>query len=635
MPRIAILAGLLLSGARLHAQAPVQDTDDQTLRRLSIEELGKIDVTSASRHAEPIGEAASAVSVITEDDIRRAGITTVPDALRLATGVQVARINGQTWAITSRGFNAAAANKMVVLIDGRSVYTPLFSGVFWDQQDLTLADLDRIEVVRGPAGTLWGANAVNGVVNIITKRAGGAQGGLVQVDAGNTIGQTAFRFGGALGSSSGYRAYGSYRYLGAQRIVATGASARDTIRSGQGGFRYDADRSSRTSLTLQGDGYRGLEGLADRDDIDVAGGNVLGRISHTTSSGDQMQFQAYYDGTYRRVPLQYAERRDTGNVDFQYRFASRSSNDLTLGAGLDVRRSSTVPTSVLFFDPETRTAPLLNVFVQDDFSLVPNRLDVIVGSKFEHNVYTGFEYQPTGRVRWRPSNGQIVWGAVSRAVRMPTRFDTDLRITANTPITIIRGDLGFRSETVIAYEAGYRKLADAFSFDLSAFLNEYDDLRTEEPTPPSGFPLVLANNMTARTAGLEAEASFQALPFWQIHTGYTYLWERVRLDSQSHDPTLGFNEFNDPTHQFWLQSFMTLPRNTQVDAVLRSVGSLPHPVVPRYTELTLHGAWRPDPRIELAIVGDNLLHASHQEFAIQAPPEAIRRSVLARATWRF
>src|SRR5207253_3510639 len=265
----------------------------QTLRQLSLEELGRIDVTSASRHAEPIGEAAAAVAVITQDDIRRSGATTLPDALRLITGLQVARANGQTWSVSSRGFSTAAGNKLVVLIDGRSVYTPLFSGTFWDQQDLVLADIDRVEVIRGPAGTLWGANAVNGAINIITRRAEDTQGALVHVDAGTPIAQTEVRYGGAAGEQGDYRVYGKFRRIAPLRFTAGGSSL-DEIRSGQGGFRYDRDdTAARNSFTLQGDVYRGAEGLSDRGDIDIGGANLLARFGHTQQSGGQWQAQLY------------------------------------------------------------------------------------------------------------------------------------------------------------------------------------------------------------------------------------------------------------------------------------------------------------------------------------------------------
>jgi iron complex outermembrane recepter protein len=636
---LALLVALTFASTA-HAQDSQQvasaDDSGQTLRQLSLEELGRIDVTSASRHAEPVGEAAAAVSVITQDDIRRAGITTLPDALRLVTGLQVARVNGQTWSVSARGFSTAAGNKLVVLIDGRNVYTPLFSGTFWDQQDLVLSDVDRIEVIRGPAGALWGANAVNGAINIITKRAEDTQGALVHVDAGTEIGQTEFRYGGKSGDAGAYRVYGKYRYLSPLRFTA-GGSALDSVESGQAGFRYDRDDTpKRNAFTLQGDAYRGTEGLSDRPDIDIAGANVLARMVHTTASGGQWQAQLYYDGTYRRVPRQYGERRDTADIDLQYRFPAIPHHDLTAGAGLDVTHSDTIPTPVFFFVPQDLTSAMVNVFAQDDISLVPNVLDVIAGVKVEHNIYTGFEFQPTARLRWRPTTTHMLWAAVSRSVRMPTRFDEDLRFTGGTPFLVLRGDDQFKSENVVSTEAGYRRMATKyFSFDLSAFLNDYTDLRTLEPTPPAGIPIVISNKMTARTSGIEAEAEFAPGPFWRLHAGYALLSERFRFDPTSLDTTQGSGEHNDPRHQFWLRSFVDLPRRVELDAVLRSVASLPNPVVPGYTELTLRLGWGHGGPLEISLVGDNLLHDTHREFQIGGPSESIERSVAAQVTWRF
>jgi iron complex outermembrane receptor protein len=635
---LVLLVALALSASARAQDPPQVASADQgpAFRQLSLEELGRIDVTSASRHAEPVGEAAAAVTVLTQDDIRRSGVTTLADALRLVTGLQVARVNGQTWSVSARGFSTAAGNKLVVLIDGRSVYTPLFSGTFWDQQDVVLADVDRIEVIRGPAGALWGANAVNGAINIITKRAEDTQGALVQADAGTSIGQTEFRYGGKTDDAGAYRVYGKYRYLRPLQFTA-GGSALDSISSGQAGFRYDRDDTAhRNSYTLQGDVYRGAEGLSDRPDIDVAGANLLARIVHTTSSGGQWQAQLYYDGTYRRIPRQYGEHRDTADIDLQYRFPAIPRHDLIAGAGLDFTRSATIPTPIFFFVPQDLTSGMVNAFVQDDISLVPNVLDVIAGAKAEHNIYTGFEFQPTARLRWRPTTKHMLWAAVSRSVRMPTRFDEDLRFTSGLPIIVLRGDDGFKSENVVSTEAGYRHVATKFfSFDVSAFVNDYTDLRTLEPTLPTGFPIVISNKLTARTSGVEAEAEFAPVPAWRLHAGYALLSERFQFDPTSLDTTKATGEHDDPRHQFWLRSFVDLPRRMEADAVLRSVASLPNPAVPGYTELTLRFGWGHGGPLEIAIVGDNLLHDAHREFQIGGPSESIERSVMARITWRF
>ncbi len=642
---------MLALASTAHAQqqiAKVADESGQTLRQLSLEELGRIDVTSASRHAEPVSEAAAAVTVLTADDIRRAGVTTLPDALRLVTGIEVARINGQTWGISARGFLNAAGNKLVVLIDGRSAYTPLFSGTFWDQQDMMLSDIDRIEVIRGPAGALWGANAVNGAINIITKRASETQGALVHVDAGTPIGQTEMRYGSTAGDNGAYRVYGKFRYLGALAFTAGGVSARDELRSGQAGFRFDReDPSKRNSFTLQGDVYRGAGGLSDRADIDFAGANVLARIVHTQAAGGQWQAQLYYDGTYRNVPRQFGEHRDTADIDLQYRFPSLPHHDVIAGVGLDLTRSATTASDNFFFVPQTLSSGLANAFVQDDISIVPNVFDVILGAKGEHNIYTGFEFQPTVRVRYRPTASNTVWAAVSRAVRMPTRFDDDLRANSGLPFLVLTGNTNFLSETVVSTEAGYRQTFNKYlSLDVAGFLNDYDRLRTLEPTPPlpPGLPIVISNNMTATTAGLEATAEAAPLAGWRLHLGYSLLSERFRFVNGSRDTSQGGNEHNDPRNEFWLRSFVDLPKRLEFDTVLRTVGILPNQFplpgggftqVPGYTELTLRFGWGHGGPLELSLVGDNLLHGAHQEFQIGGPPESVERAVYAQVTWRF
>ena len=634
-PSAAMVVCLAALGAgSAYAQAPAAaQGGDSSLKRLSIEELSRIDVTSTMKHAEPVREAAAAIQVIGGDDIRRAGITTLPEALRLATGVQVARLDGRTWAISARGFNISTANKLVVMIDGRSVYTPLFSGVFWDVQDVVLADVDRIEVIRGPGATLWGANAVNGVINIVTRPASQTEGTLVQVGGGTELGQTAVRHGIRLGAGGAARVYGKYRYRDSQRFE-TGASARDPLRSGQAGFRLESGLEGRTLFTLQGDAYVGKIGIADRPDSDVAGGNLLARVSHTRSSGSQVQLQAYYDGTYRKVPRQFSEHRDTVDLDLQYRTVWQMRHEIVSGVGYQVTRGRATRSPVLFFAPEMRTSPLTSLFVQDDIALAPGRVHLVIGTKVEHNDYTGMEYQPSARLRWT-MGAQTIWGAVSRAVRMPTRFDTDLRFTGAAPFVVLRGDPAFRSETVVATELGYRRaVSPRLSVDVATFVNSYDNLRTQEPSPPAGLPIVLSNKLNARTAGVEATAAYQAAARVQLHAGYTFLSGRFRLDPDSLDVTSGTSEYNDPKHQVWLRAFADLPAALEGDAVFRYVGTLPHPPVPGYAELTLRLGWRRGP-VELSIVGDNLLHDHHPEFGNLSPREEYRRSAFGQLTWRF
>jgi iron complex outermembrane receptor protein len=612
-----------------------QDASGETLKQLTIEQLTRIDVTTVTKHAEPIGEAAGAIAVITQDDLRRSGVTRLAEALRLATGVAVARSDGHTWAISARGFNSPTADKMQVLIDGRIVYTPLFSGVQWDVQDTVLEDVDRIEVIRGPGATLWGANAMNGVINIITKPANQTAGTFVQAGGGSDLGEGIVQYGAAFASGGGYRVYGKYSYRGALEF-AGGASARDPLRSGRSGFRVDWQHGSRTAFTLQGDVYDGQIGVADRPDIDVTGGNVLGRVGHTFSSGAQLQVQWYYDATYRNVPRQYSERRDTYDVQAQYRVASGGRHDITTGAGYDLTTGRTPRSEVLFFVTDTRTSPLLNAFVQDEIAILPRRLALVLGSKFEHNDYTGFEYEPTGRIRWTTTSGATLWGAISRAVRMPTRFDTDLRFTGFSPTILIEGNPDFESETVVAHEVGYRKVVGArLAFDVNAFYNRYDRLRSQEPTIPTTFPIVLANNLQARTRGLELTADYRPAAFLRLHAGYAFLSERFAFRPGSRDSSGGAQEADDPAHLWSLRTSADLPGRTEIDAMFRLVGELPNPRVARYGELDLRFGWHARRVLEVSVVGNDLLHAQHVEFGSLNPPEAFPRSVYATASWRL
>jgi iron complex outermembrane receptor protein len=632
----SLLIGLI-APPTVASEAPDPPDSAQALKRLSIEELSKIDVTSVSKHAEAISEAATAITVITSEDIRRAGITDVPDALRLATGVEVAKFNGETWGVSARGFNISTANKMQVLIDGRSVYTPLFSGVFWGVQDLVLRDVDRIEVIRGPGGTLWGANAVNGVINIITKSSQDTQGGVATVSGGNQVGQTSVRYGGKGSEDTTYRVYGKFAYSGAE-VFSTGASSHDRTTHEQSGFRLDWRPPSRTTFTLQGDVYRGRSGLSDRPDIAEAGGNVLGRYSHTARSGSQLEVQGYYDGTFRDVPNQFSEHRDTLDAELQYRFTLGTRHDVTAGGGYRWSRGDAEPSPVLFFDPDRRGSHLVNTFVQDAIALVPNRIVLTVGSKLEQNDFTGFEVQPTARIRWSPTPRQTVWGGVSRAVRMPSRFDSDLRFTGGNPFVLLQGSPAFQSENVVATEAGYRvRLANVVAVDVATFVNDYNDLRSEEPsvTPP-GIPLTLANRLLATTGGVEVAVDYQPTSRLQWHLAYTRLAEDFHLEAGSLDPTGGSGEHNDPQNQFLLRASCDLPRHSELDAVLRVVGALPNPVVPGYTELTLRAGWGHDGPVEIALIGDNLLHARHGEAAATGPlQEQYVRQATVRVTVRF
>ena len=621
---------MLLLTTAASAQEPPSPSSG--LKRLSLEELARINVISASRQGEVVTEAAAAVVVITGDAIRRAGATTIADALRLASGMSVGR-DGHTWAVSARGFQASATNKMVVLVDGRSVYSPLFSGVFWDAVDLVLADIDRIEVIRGAGGTLWGANAVNGVINIITRLASETQGGLLELAAGSHVGILSARYGGRVGSSGHYRIYGKARDLQSMPF-ATGVDPDEDLSGLQTGMRLDFGQSARSSFMLRADGYRNRFALFEADDGRSSGFDVVGRLRRTFTGGGQLQFQFYYDTTSRRVPSQYAERRHTGDLDLQYATSLGARHHLVSGVGYQLTHDRVTPVT-LGFDPPSRTSPLVNVFAQDEMILVTGRLAAVTGIKVEHNDFTGVEYQPTFRLKWTPSTHQMLWGGISRAVRIPTRIDSDLRFTGGTQIVVLRGNPDFQSETVIAREIGYRaRVIPKAAFSVTTFVNSYDDLRSQEPTPPFGVPIVIGNKEQGRVWGVEAATTVEPVPAWQLHVSYSRLVERFTFDADSLDPTGGALEHNDPPHQFRFRSFSDLPGRVSLDLTARWVAALPKPAVPAYAELTVRVARPVGQRFEIEVIGDNLLHDQHLEFVNLGPPHAVPRSVFARLTWR-
>ena len=640
---LLVLALLATTVSSLPAAASVpQETDTveaSELKSLSIEELMEIDVTSVSRRSERVSQAAAAVTVITSEDIRRSGVTSLPEALRLANALHVARFDSRTWAISARGFNISTANKLLVLIDGRSVYTPLFSGVFWDVQDVVLEDVDRIEVIRGPGATLWGANAVNGVINVITKSARQTQGGLVNAGAGNEErGFGALRHGGKIGERTWYRAYGKHRSIDALAL-ASGRSSEDPLRMTQGGFRVDGERSDRDSFTLQGDIYQGRIGELVRADTDVDGGNLLGRWTRQFSKASSLDLQVYWDRTHRRVPTQFEEHRDTWDVELQHRLPLGASgrHDLVWGLGYRSSTDDVESTPVLAWVPGERDLDLFTAFAQDEISLIPDRLRLTLGARLESHEIASTEVQPTVRVAWTPdgSGRKVLWGAVSRAVRAPTRIDEDVRFLSG-PVVVLQGDEDFNFEEVVAYELGYRlQLGSRTSLDLAAFYNVYDDLRSQErPASGAPIPITLGNELNAETWGAELRYNVQAAPWWRLYSSYAWFRKDFSLDPGSTDPTGGTSEGNDPEHRLALRSYVDLPGRLELDAWLRYVDRLPQPRTPAYTELDLRLGWRATDRLELSLVGQNLLHDQHAEFWTVVPKE-VERSFYGKATWRF
>ncbi len=479
---------------------------------LSLEQLSNIVVTSVSRREESLANAPASVYVITHDDIRRSGVTSLPEALRLAPNLQVARADTNQYAISARGFNNVLANKLLVMIDGRTVYTPLFSGTFWEAQDVLLEDIDRIEVISGPGATLWGANAVNGVINILTRDARDTQGALAAGGGGNLEYGGAARYGGSLGNGAYYRAYGKSMHRDNSEL-ANGDPIRDASTRTQGGFRVDWDRDAH-ELTLQGDAYTG--------DIDQApasrtiqGANVLGRWSARFADGSLARVQAYYDYTYRNHPGTFRETLSTFDLEAQYGTRIGDVHELVAGAGYRIARDDVTNSAQQALLPAYRTLAWGNVYAQDQIALAGN-VDLIVGAKVETNVYTDAEFLPNIRIAWRPAAKHMVWAAASRAIRSPARIDRDFYAPGRPPY-VIAGNETFESETANVYEIGYRgQFTSSASLTLTAFASDYDRLRSLRPQPGGA---VFGNGIEGTSTGIEAWGTWRVLPNWQLFGG--------------------------------------------------------------------------------------------------------------------
>jgi iron complex outermembrane receptor protein len=622
------------------APSPTLSSSPQVsyLKRLSLEELLAMDVTTVSRRPQHLSSTASAITVLTGDDIRRSGATTFADALRFSSGLEVARIDGRTWGVASRGFNLTSSNKLLVMLDGRSLYTPLFSGVFWDVQDTEFADIDRVEVVRGPGGTMWGANAVNGVISIHTKPAQETIGTLVSAGGGDEERAFAsFRHGLQLADGIYGRVYAK-QYHRDDLALSNGADANDDARMWQAGFRIDGARASDPNAwTVQGDIYHGFLGAIAGPDSRVAGGNVLGRWEHSFDPGRALTLQAYYDRVERFVPGQFREWRNNVDVDLQFNTAIGTRQQLVTGLNARSSNDQTSSKGTARFSPRDRRMTVFGGFVHDEIQLIHQTLALTMGAKFEHNDSTGFEFQPSVGAAWRPDNIQTVWARVSRAVRTPSRFDDDLQFVLPTGGTFVRGDPAFESEKLIAFEAGYRiHLRQNWAIDLTLFENRYDDLRSQERATEPGVFFVLQNRLNAETRGGEVAITTQLTEHWRLRAMYAHLRKRLDFDPGSTDLTGGSQEGNDPKNHWTLVSSWDLPRRWEFDASLRRVDPLTIPYVPGYTELDVHLGWQPAPTWELALVGQNLLHRRHREFGAAGPiARELERGIYAKATWRF
>lgn len=623
--------------------------DLDELLNVNIEQLSQTDVvvpgfseevSTVAREESTVGRSPAAVYVITGEMIRRSGYRSIPESLRLAPGVQVAKLDSNKWSISIRGFNGRFSNKLLVQIDGRSVYTPLFAGVFWDVQDVLLEDVDRIEVIRGPGASLWGSNAVNGIINVITKNAHETRGLFVEGGGGNQRDFGSARIGGRKGKVS-WRTYGKWFDRGAG--FSPDGNPNDDWEIGRAGFRTDWKASCCDTVTVQGDYYDGTAGQTQQilsptapfsavspSEHEVAGGNALFRWSRKINDQSDWSFQAYYDRTERYITeVGFGEDRDTVDLDFQYRFPWRQDHSVIVGAGYRNTRDQIDNSSFqIMFRPDSRSADTFNTYVQDQITLRDDLLFLTIGSKFSWNDYTGFEIQPTARVLYTPSKRRSIWASVSRAVRTPSRAEDDIYLLSdprtapvNPTFALVLGNRGIESEQLLAWEMGVRSSPiDELFWDLALFYHQYDDLTsvgsgTPGIDPISGefvLPLPFINGVEGDGYGFELASTAMMLDNWTLRSGYSYL--RVDLDANSEVFDVVQGTQGDPRNQFFFHSSWDIGCNWELDLIGRYVDVLRLADTPSYFELDSRIGWSFNDNVELSLVGRNLLDGSHKEF---------------------
>lgn len=645
----SVIPGIALMAAMSFGQGPDSLPPTSELKKMSLEELMEIEVTLVSKQPEKLAEAASAIQVITGDDLRRSGVQTLPEALRLASNLQVAQVNSKDWAITARGFNGTAtSNKLLVMIDGRTVYTPLYAGVFWDVQHVILEDIDRIEVVSGPGGTLWGANAVNGVINVITKDAK-ETGGVLAGNGGGTFMRNsgAVRFGGKSASGIHYRVFGQ-RLDHDETVLQDGADGRNAWEYKKGGFRMDWQAGHADRLTVQGELYGGdFDQRNPLPTVKANGQNLQARWERKLSERSDMHAKAYFDRTWREIPGSFEQDLRTWDMDFFHNFRPGSFNNFTWGGGYRLMQDDVGSSKSLAFLPARKDLQLFNGFIQDQASLLAHRLRLTVGTKVEHNDYSGWELMPSFRAALSPTESHTIWGSVSRAVRSPSRIDVDFYAPApNPPLTDtlqrLTGGTDFTSEKVTAYELGYRlRPVEKLSLSLSGFFNRYEDLRILERLSTDSLQFRIANGLEGDGWGIEFSGNCQALPWWRLRGGLTYLHPAELEEIPGHTAFASTGiQGNDPEYQFSLQSYMDLPKGFELNGSARYVDALPSPDVPSYMAVDLGVAWRRD-KVEASLHGYNLGVDSHPEFGAlstnprSAPRHEIPRSITGRVAWHL
>ena len=615
-PGLAFLS--LLLGASWSAAADLPSTRE--LAELSLEQLANLEITSVSKKPERLADAPASVYIITGDDIRRSGVTSLPEALRLAPNLEVMRRDSSQYAISARGFASTAGNKLLVLIDGRIVYTPLFSGVFWDAQDVLLEDVERIEVISGPGATVWGSNAVAGVINVITRAAQQTLGTMAAAGGGNREYGAAVRQGMPLGDSGAVRIYGKYFDRDATQRT-DGTTVRGAWKTGQVGFRADW-RSDSTTYTVQGDAYRALSEQPAPGDRKATGQNILARITRQLENGSSLQLLAYYDRTERDQPGSFGETLDIVDVEVQHSWRFGDRHAITWGGSYREARDRVRNSPALAFLPAERELRWPGVFVQDEVALRED-LQLTAGVRAERNAYTGVETMPSLRLAWKPSGASLLWGSLSRAVRSPSRVDRELFAPAQPPF-LLAGGADFKSEIAKVAEIGYRaQPSSVVSFSVTAFHAIYDRIRSVEALPGGTF--VIANGIDGTTSGVEAWATWQVARNWRLKLGGVGLRERLSAPSEG----------NDPSSRWSVRSMLDLAPGHELDLEVQRVGALPNPQVPAYVAISFRYGWQVTRALEVSVSGWNLADARHPEFGTAATRSEVDRSFFVKATWKF
>lgn len=637
------------------------------LADMSLEELLNVRITTIGRKQQEPNHIPAAVYVITQEEIRRSGATSLPDLLRLVPGAEVAQIDNSTWALSIRGSNSMSNSKLLVLIDGRSVYYPTYSSIFWNVQDLVLEDVQRVEVIRGPGASLWGSNAVNGVINIVTKKAKDTEGTLISA-GGGTFDQAfgTARYGGKAGNTGYYRVFGKYSLRDNVVDLPGSGALLGRTRMTHGGFRTDWKAGDANLLTFQGDLYQGASPQAGYlsvftgqpvvvNDLVVSGGDLLTRWTHRLAGGSETAFQVYYDRS-RRPDILLNQSHEVVDFDFQHHLPL-GRHDLLWGGGFRNTRQASQGTWELSLIPSGRDLRLFSGFLQDEITLVSDRLTMTAGARLENNDYSGFEVQPTLRFMWTPRPRQAAWAAVSRAVRLPAIWDNAASMKMwgaplpdGTPVLVtLSKNLNSRSEEVLAYELGYRvQPAKNLSLDAAGFWQHYDHLcgllqlapfpALSPPPPHLVVPNEVSNLMTGNNYGLELSSAYSPNSFWKLSGSYTFVRQIT-----GGPPSLSLIPFpgqdgDNPRHQFQLHSYLTLPYNLETDTALYYVGALPGQTIQNYARLDMRLGWRPRRDLELSIVGQRLTEAPHYEFQPfweYVVSGKMGREFYGKVTWRF